>query len=63
MDFLAEKRRLIMMRLVALPTNCLIVFDHFVGLALKGLKAFIMIDPIVLFILKYIGVFRTLCQT
>ena len=21
-----------------LPTNCLIVFDHFVGLALKGLK-------------------------
>ena len=22
-----------------LPTNCLIVFDHFVGLALKGLEA------------------------
>ena len=21
------------------PTNCLIVFDHFVGLALKGLEA------------------------
>ena len=21
-----------------LPTNCLIVFDHFVGLALKGLR-------------------------
>ena len=23
-----------------LPTNCLIVFDHFVGLALKGLNEF-----------------------
>ena len=23
-----------------LPTNCLRVFDHFVGLALKGLKRF-----------------------
>ena len=24
-----------------LPTNCLSVFDHFVGLALKGLKAWV----------------------
>ena len=26
-----------------LPTNCLSVFDHFVGLALKGLRHFQMI--------------------
>ena len=25
-----------------LPTNCLSVFDHFVGLALKGLKVMIV---------------------
>ena len=24
-----------------LPTNCLSLFDHFVGLALKGLKSFV----------------------
>ena len=25
-----------------LPTNCLSVFDHFVGLALKGLRIFVL---------------------
>ena len=27
------------------PTNCLSVFDHFVGLALKGLTHFILMSP------------------
>ena len=27
-----------------LPTNCLSVFDHFVGLVLKGLRRFTFID-------------------
>ena len=30
-------------------TNCLSVFDHFVGLALKGLKKFFKIEPTKLF--------------
>ena len=31
------------------PTNCLSVFDHFLGLALKGLKRFSIFDFITLY--------------
>ena len=36
-----------------LPTNCLSVFDHFVGLALKGLKDFGYLDALISVGLRY----------
>ena len=40
-----------------LPTNCLIVFDHFVGLALKWLKAVFCIPNFVLKKMKVVNNF------
>ena len=41
MDFFCENS--LGTRFSKLPTNCLSVFDHFVGLALKGLNTFVNI--------------------